>query len=321
MGVNQAFLSFPLPPDWLMVCQLGDRQVWDDWDGAKNYLQALEPSEVYVQPNTTTQPGWLAARCNGFILVSSTGTLNVVQWCLHTFNAIQVPTLSGSPGTVCLSFNVWAWVQWNQMKGLLQQWGGPVVFVGHSLGGALAIVLADYAASSGFQVNGVYVAGCPSPGDRTFSSTYLRPVYRLEDTDDPVVSLPPRSLPSTWGFPPWVNPTLRFVTATPVGSAWTQDSSGVQTVGTFPLDFGEAIQALISGRYHPHLAKEYVRRLMVAWSPAIWAQPNSYGYAQPWILWNLTGPPPNGQPLPPPPPNDGSRRPVGSKPGCTAPCS
>lgn len=50
----------------------------------------------------------------------------------------------------------------------------PIIFTGHSLGGALAILSARRARSEFFNVHSVYVFGCPRVGDKTFQGVYNR---------------------------------------------------------------------------------------------------------------------------------------------------
>jgi hypothetical protein len=91
---------------------------------------------------------------------------------------------------------------WEPVKthlALLRQPGSPprtLWITGHSLGGALAILAADYARQAGLPVQGVYTFGSPRMGDRGFKQEYTQSglaqkTYRMINNHDPVPRVPP----------------------------------------------------------------------------------------------------------------------------------
>jgi len=68
----------------------------------------------------------------------------------------------------------------------------PILVTGHSLGGALASLVAHRLASEAFPVRAVYTYGSPRPGDRNFRDAYRLPNYRFVNDNDLVPHLPLR---------------------------------------------------------------------------------------------------------------------------------
>jgi len=63
---------------------------------------------------------------------------------------------------------------------------------GHSLGGAMASLVAHRLAADGYAVRGVYTYGSPRAGDRHFHDAYRLPNYRFVNDNDLVPHLPMR---------------------------------------------------------------------------------------------------------------------------------
>ena len=68
----------------------------------------------------------------------------------------------------------------------------PIWVTGHSLGGAMATLVAHRLAHEGFPVRAVYTYGSPRPGDRNFRDAYRLPNYRFVNDNDLVPHLPLR---------------------------------------------------------------------------------------------------------------------------------
>ncbi len=68
----------------------------------------------------------------------------------------------------------------------------PVFVTGHSLGGAMATLVANRLASEGFLVRAVYTFGSPRAGDRHFRDNYQLPNFRFVNDNDLVPHLPLR---------------------------------------------------------------------------------------------------------------------------------
>jgi triacylglycerol lipase len=68
----------------------------------------------------------------------------------------------------------------------------PIWVTGHSLGGAMASLVAHRLAHEGFPVRAIYSYGSPRPGDRHFRAAYRLPNYRFVNDNDLVPHLPLR---------------------------------------------------------------------------------------------------------------------------------
>ena len=68
----------------------------------------------------------------------------------------------------------------------------PILVTGHSLGGAMATLVAHRLAAERFPVRAVYSYGSPRPGDRIFRDSYRIPHYRFVNDNDLVPHLPLR---------------------------------------------------------------------------------------------------------------------------------
>jgi triacylglycerol lipase len=68
----------------------------------------------------------------------------------------------------------------------------PIWVTGHSLGGAMASLVAHRLAKDGFPIRAIYSYGSPRPGDRHFRAAYRLPNYRFVNDNDLVPHLPLR---------------------------------------------------------------------------------------------------------------------------------
>ena len=68
----------------------------------------------------------------------------------------------------------------------------PIWVTGHSLGGAMASLVAHRLAEDGYPVRAVYTYGSPRAGDRLFRAAYRLPNYRFVNDNDLVPHLPLR---------------------------------------------------------------------------------------------------------------------------------
>ncbi len=302
--------------DWLLVARLLNRQSDNDYNGAAQYLWAVDvPLEALFFDNSARLPGFLACAYRDFVLYSFTGTASVFQWLFHILNAKPIPWPQ-LPGKVGGYFAVIA----TQVYGRTVELGDefvraaldkPVVCVGHSMGATTAILVASLMAQGSTTVRGVYGIGMPNPGDTAFAQALPFPVYALNDVDDPIALLPPAgeltvNLPSRlFGILPFPVPK-----PTSVGGfypAYTQ-ANGLRPDGQIGLwaplwSTEEGLGKLLSGEWEGHLSATYLQRLIQG--AACYDQlPGTGGYPAPWLLFDQPGPHSCGQ-VPRPLPNPG----------------
>ena len=149
-------------------------------------------------------------RASGGAVVSFRGTMTPEEW-VKDFTAISQPfdALPGF-GFVHLGFEqMWDRVQRSVKSGLsLIPNGSRITFVGHSLGGAMAVLgAADIAVTFG-QCRGLQVecftVGSPRPGGIRFAWNFARAVpkyMRFTNDKDPVPRVAPVFFPPVWQHP------------------------------------------------------------------------------------------------------------------------
>lgn len=77
------------------------------------------------------------------------------------------------------------WVE-HYIEDALEELNQPLIFTGHSLGAALALL-----AAAMWRPRAVYLFGCPRAGNRAFVKRIACPVHRFENRGDLVTHIPP----------------------------------------------------------------------------------------------------------------------------------
>ncbi|OBH45851.1 lipase family protein [Mycobacterium mantenii] len=141
----------------------------------------------------------------GDVAVAIRGTVGILEW-IHDaeFGLVPCPFLAGAGHTEDGFTDMYSSLRTGAAPGsptvvdALAKLPQPVTSVticGHSLGGALATMLAlDVAANTVFTAPAVYTYGSPRTGDSLFASTYDQVVknsYRVTNRLDVVTALPP----------------------------------------------------------------------------------------------------------------------------------
>jgi triacylglycerol lipase len=134
------------------------------------------------------------------VIVAFAGTdpVSLANW-ISDFDAHLDATTGTAEG-----YQVAAAVVWPELKQLLEQCvppGGKVIVTGHSLGGALAALIAHRIGTElQADVDAVYTFGMPRPGSKAFADPYNRQLgmrtYRLVHGEDIV----PTVAPTSFGF-------------------------------------------------------------------------------------------------------------------------
>jgi hypothetical protein len=133
--------------------------------------------------------GFVAAQRN-VAIVAFRGTVSIGN-ALTDVNAALIRQ-SIFPGLVHLGFAHAAETVYPTVRILLTASGRelPILVTGHSLGGAMATLVAHRLSAEGFPVRAVYSYGSPRPGDRDFRDAYRLPHYRFVNNNDLVPHLP-----------------------------------------------------------------------------------------------------------------------------------
>lgn len=126
-------------------------------------------------------------------LIVFRGTASLGGWIITDGDA-RLREFAGLPGLVHHGFAS-AFGQLAGWVARLTDRYTPVVVTGHSLGGALATLCAQFLAGRGYGVAPVYTFGSPRVGNADFAAAYTPTQFRLVNDDDPVPWLP-----AGWGY-------------------------------------------------------------------------------------------------------------------------
>lgn len=126
------------------------------------------------------------------VQVAIAGTTALAQWMdyITRFAATNVSFLRGKTFG---PFNDWSDQIVSVLRSSLDP-QKPLLFTGHSLGGAMAILVAEKLRVFNFVNSVVYTFGCPRVGDSEFTTNYESLVHNVRNQGDAVPSLPPAAL-------------------------------------------------------------------------------------------------------------------------------
>ena len=105
------------------------------------------------------------------VVVACKGTASLRNF-VTDCEAVRIGTLIGGVHTGF--WDAWLSVSTKVFSYLSNCGGRPVIFTGHSLGGALAMIGAKRCCDSGINIHSVYSFGCPRIGDNRFLNCYER---------------------------------------------------------------------------------------------------------------------------------------------------
>ena len=269
--------------DFYTAALVSASQIFDDNDGALSCLDAVEAGTHYKFFGSLVQPDAVVSVTNSFVFVSIAGTQGWEQWVFNFLGSAQTPfpPLTGKMAA-------WFILAAGNVQNAIIDTIAPLlptkrlILLGHSLGGAVAQILAGAISLLPNSGIGVYALGCPRVGDSVFAGSVGGKVLRCEDTDDGVVSLPP----VVWAgvgssFPiPGIGPGATYTHA---GTAKTLDEQGNLTDGSTPPPLTQVVQQLYNKSIPSHLAQEYARRLRLGLTSSD-LTPDATGYVNPGVL-------------------------------------
>lgn len=218
---------------------------------------------------TAIHPGGLYSITPDHVFVAISGTFGELQWILHVLGSQQV-SAPPFPGRIGQYFGLAASQISNEIKAAILPAlpSRRLVLLGHSFGGAIAQLLLSVwgpqAGGGGLAV----VYGSPRVGDADFAASLGSNVVRIEDTQDPIVCLPP----ATWlgEGSPWFFPGgLQLADYVHAGEARTLTQEGELQDGEQHLSLTQVWGQLQDFKAPTHLIEEYKRRLDHA---AAWQQ-------------------------------------------------
>lgn len=180
-------------------------------------------------------------------IVAIGGTTTAAQWFLNlAATQVMIPTGAGpGSGQVAGFFGVLANAIWGSIPIDL-----PLVFTGHSLGGAVAQVLLAFAVEAGLNADAL-VFGAPRVGDADFAAFVGGRTTQVWIVGDPIPLVP-------------VGSTIQ--------GTWTHAGQTL-TVNPQVCPVGRSTPPAWTPRIHSHFVSEYIRWLSQCTDPAINAQP------------------------------------------------
>lgn len=199
------------------------------------------PVPVFQFLEGSNAPQWFIAQDAHSAQVAIAGTTNLNQWMDYITQA-GVTNARNLVGKTFGPFDEWSDVITAEIFSRVDS-KKEILISGHSLGGAMAIIVAEKLLKQGYDKIVVYTFGCPRVGDRDFVLNYESVVHNVRNQGDVVPSLPPamlsyvRVLPSfrqvlpylgrpgheyviPHGPRPWLNPSTLVDVLVP--GAWVQ---------------------------------------------------------------------------------------------------
>lgn len=160
----------------------------------------IDPDELHCRVAKVETPE--------FTYIGVEGTARALQWASY-LNRIHLVERATWPGRYVEFFSYLA----DSVVALVGGAFGTkrIVVCGHSLGGAVAAILAETLRRTGSKVEALWTFGSPKPGTPEFADSYTIPTFRLVGQNDIVPSLPPDPVyylyPLAWSESPAYEPT------------------------------------------------------------------------------------------------------------------
>jgi Lipase (class 3) len=266
-----------------VASEVAAAQIWSMDSTMFNALDAVEPGDHTVFPNTLLVPSVAFSVTDDYLFIAVQGTNGWAQWAGNVLGSAQTIYPGFIAGQVSTYFGAVAlFIYTVYLTSFTSYFGSKkVVLIGHSLGGAVCDILA---AAILLHFPGtelvVFTLGAPRAGDATFAGSISARVHRCENTDDPIPSLPPPVwLPSsfTGWFPPPPSPGFY----THPGDVYTFNYDGSSFGDHTEIPFVVVLAYFAQMSMPAHLAPEYTRRLAIGLGDLSF--PDA-GYANPALL-------------------------------------
>lgn len=261
-------------------------------DDIENTVMALGPGKLYVLPA-------FFSGAYGVVIYELLGNCNIVS-ILGTQSPFQLIAelafsnliaYDGIPGHVSAYFAFDLAVITVAIKSAINP-ALPTVFLGHSLGGASAELLASqWQNVYGYPVRSVYTLGAPKPGGADFASSLSCPVVRLENYGDIVPSVPDTGLID--GLTPFgIFPVSSWADYVHPGNGYTLNADG--TIDPFHIEMSatEIVATILTGNTDIHYLSTYDARLRMGMPQPGDLVCGGNGYEKPWKLFGLEEQPP-----------------------------
>jgi len=265
--------------DMYAAAVVGLAQIFNRPADAFALLDSIEPGSHFENTGMLDTPDVIVSTTEHYVFVSIAVTQGWQQWVLNVLGSVQVPAPSLS-GFVSAWFNFAA----ATIFGVINPIVSPslatkrLVFMGHSLGGAIAQILTNLYWNRATAGITCYTLGSPRVGDPLWAVNFEQFIFRCEDTDDAIVAVPPVE----WGgiaiIPGMPGPTTPYFWAHH-GTAQTLDADGGLTAGSNPPPLTSVFSQFAKRDTPSHYVQVYAERLRVGLPQQL--TPGNTGYQSP----------------------------------------
>lgn len=185
------------------------------------------------------------------------GTTTFSQWTAYVLQ-FGLSNIQGCTGRTFLPFETWAQTLADSVAGIVTQ-TAPLSFMGHSMGGAMAVLVAAKLLARGYLARSVYTFGCPRVGDAAFVDPFDMACVNVQNAGDPVPWTPP-SIPVATSvvvtgrahLPPLYRPGFDYLMPQSNAREWIAGGRAALTIAANPL------ATLSNATGIPHLIDTYI---------------------------------------------------------------
>jgi pimeloyl-ACP methyl ester carboxylesterase len=273
--------------DFIFLATVAQALAADDYPGLQNAFAALGPGVVSRRPGSVLIPESYLYISDTLIVLLIQGTEGVGQWAGQILASFQVPYQFGGPNVTGFDL-VAATAIYNDVDPVIRPRlvDHQLVLMGHSLGGALAQVIAYWYRIAATLGMAVLTMGAPRVGDPDFAAAVGPFVSRLEAANDPIPTIPPESWSAIGSAFPvqGINPPQTYQHA---GAAATLVQGGDIVPGQQLISLPETVAQLVTGAAPTHQTSWYLDQLLLQ-SDLRFLSPGGEGYPDPAALYEQT---------------------------------
>lgn len=156
---------------------------------------------LYYQSANTLVPRLIAGFDGRGWQIAVSGTNTIQQWMKYISTTALVPA-TGLAGKVFQPFEEWSQDLYLAVRDLIGN-SNYVTLMGHSLGGAMAILVGEKLSVLGKRVKAIATFGCPKVGDIDFFNACRVPTHNVRMLTDVIPYAPPASPLARYLSPPY----------------------------------------------------------------------------------------------------------------------
>lgn len=273
--------------DWIFVANAQTSLANDDFAALEEAFGALGPGVVSHRRQIGGAPDVYVYVSDTYVIVLIQGTEGIPQLLAQVLGSGQVISFA-FPGHVNGAQRFWAANIVQDLDTFITPLlpTRKVVFMGFSLGGAIAQLLGSHYKASAPEGLSILALGAPRAGDNLFVSNIQGQTQRIAMPGDPIPSLPPADwsgLGSAYPVP-GVLPPDHYARA---GQGYVLDVNGTIGQGEVDIPTSQIVSMLVSGNQGSHSSIQYLSALLNQ-SDLPKQVPGDQGYVDPPALYEST---------------------------------